>query len=66
VAGDDRRIVLLAPEAAARLGLHDPDSVGRKAEQDHERLVDVVGALERAVDGDARRAGTAMTPCGST
>jgi hypothetical protein len=53
VAGDDRRVVLLAPETAARLGLDDPDPVGRKTQQADERLVHVVGALERPVHRDA-------------
>ena len=50
VEGQDRGVLLLAPEAAAGLGL---DHLGLRIAQEEraaERLVDVVGALERAVD----------------
>ena len=52
VDGDHRRVLLLAAEAAARLGLHDHRLLGRQPQRPPERLVDVVGALQRAVDGD--------------
>ena len=49
----DRGVLLLAAEAAAGLGLdHDRLAVGQ-GQRALERGMDVVGALERAVDGDA-------------
>ena len=50
---DDRRELLLAAEPAAGLGLDDPRLRVVDAEAALERRVDVVRALERAVDGDA-------------
>ena len=50
---DDRRVLLLAAEPAAGLGLDDPRLLVVDAEAALERRVDVVRALERAVDGDA-------------
>ena len=59
---DDRRVLLLAAEPAAGLGLDDPGLLVVDAEAALERRVDVVRALERAVDGRRRRprAGTAI------
>src|SRR6202162_5478087 len=53
VPGDHRGVLFLAAEAAPRLRLDDADLLGRKAEQHAERLVDVIRALERAVDRHA-------------
>ena len=53
VEGDDRGVLLLAAEPAARLGLDDPRLFVVQAERPLQRLVDVVRALERAVDRDA-------------
>src|SRR6202162_5749078 len=53
VRGDHRGVLFLAAEAAPRLRLDDADLLGRKAEQHAERLVDVIRALERAVDRHA-------------
>jgi hypothetical protein len=53
VSRDHRRILLLAPESAAGLCLDDPHLVAGQPEEHPERPVDVVRALERAVDGDA-------------
>ena len=50
---DDRRELLLATEPAAGLGLDDPRLAVVDAEAALERGVDVVRALERAVDGHA-------------
>ena len=50
--GDDRGVLLLAPEPAAGLGLHDLRLRVAEAERPLERLVDVVRALEAAVDRD--------------
>ena len=52
VEGDDRGVLLLASEPAAGLRLDDPGLLGRQVERPLHRLVDVVRALERAVDGD--------------
>ena len=59
---DDRRVLLLAAEPAAGLGLDDLRLGVVEAERPLQRLVDVVRALERAVDGRRRRprAGTAI------
>ena len=51
--GDDRRILLLAAEPAARLHLHDAHAIGGQAEDGLERLLHVVGALKRAEQRDA-------------
>ncbi len=59
VQGDHRRVLLLAPESAAGLGLDDARLPVVDGQTALERGVDVVRALERAVDGDpaiARRA----------
>ena len=53
MAGDHRRVFLLAAEAAARLRLHYAHLVIAKAEQHFQRAVDVVGTLHRAIDRDA-------------
>ena len=53
VEGDDRGVLLLATEPAAGLRLDDPRLPVVDAEAALERRVDVVRALERAVDGDA-------------
>ena len=50
---DDRRVLLLATEPAAGLGLDDARLAVVDAEAALERGVDVVRALERAVDGHA-------------
>ena len=50
VEGDDRWVLLLAAEAAAGLGLNDPGLLVGQAQRPLQRLVDVVRALERAVD----------------
>jgi hypothetical protein len=52
--GDHARILFLAAEAAARLGLDDADVLDRAAEQHLERLQDVVGTLERAIEREPR------------
>ncbi len=52
VDGHDRGVVLLAAEAAARLGLGDDRLLVGKAERALERGVDVVGTLHRAGDPD--------------
>ena len=52
--GDDRRILLLAAESSAGLHLHHTDFFRGDVEQTNQRLVDVVGALHRTPDGDAR------------
>ena len=51
--GDDRGVLLLAAEPAARLSLDDLGLGGRQPERPLHRLVDVVRALQRAVDRDA-------------
>ena len=48
MAGENRRIFLLAAEPAARFHLHHANALGRKVEQPGERAVNVVGALHRA------------------
>ncbi len=53
VDGHDRGVLLLPPEAAAGLGLDDDRLAVAERERPLERGVDVVGALERAVHGDA-------------
>jgi hypothetical protein len=53
VARDHRRILLLASESAAGLGLDDPHLFVGQPEKDLQRAVNVVRALERAVHGDA-------------
>jgi hypothetical protein len=53
VAGENRRVLFLAPEPPARLHLHDADLLRRQAEERRQRLVDVVGALHRAPHRDA-------------
>ncbi len=50
MAGDHRRIFLLAAEAASRLRLHDADFLRWEPQDHHQRPVDVVRALERAVN----------------
>ena len=50
---DDRRVLLLAAEAAAGLRLHDDRQLVAHLQRPLHRLVDVVRALQRAVDGDA-------------
>ena len=54
---DDRRELLLAAEPATGLRLDDPCGVVLEPEPLLERGVDVVGALERAGDGDAAPVG---------
>ena len=49
---DDARVLLLAAEPAAGLGLHHDGELVAHAQRALHRLVDVVRALERAVDGD--------------
>ncbi len=49
---EDRRVFLLAPEPATRLRLDDLRLLVVELERALQRLVDVVRALERAVDGD--------------
>ena len=53
VAGDHRRVLLLAAEAAAGLGLDDAHLVRRETEQDRQRAMNVVRALQRSVQRDA-------------
>ena len=53
VPGDHRRVFFLAAKSAAGLGLDDADLVAGQPEQHRQRPVHVVGALQRAVDGDA-------------
>ena len=53
VPADHGGILLLAAEASARHGLRDPHLLGRQAEDARERLVHVVGTLERAAHEDA-------------
>ena len=53
VDGHDRRVLLLAAEAAAGLRLGDDGLLVGEPEGALQRLVDVVGALHRARDGDA-------------
>jgi hypothetical protein len=53
VAGNHRRILLLAAEAAAGFRLHDAHAVVREAEQHGQRAMDVVRALHRPVHRDA-------------
>ena len=53
VEGDHRRVLLLAPEPAARLRLHDLGVCVVEVETGPERLVHVERALEAAVDGHA-------------
>jgi hypothetical protein len=53
VEGDDRRVLLFAAEPAPGLGLDDPGLSVAQSESPLHRFVDVVGALERAVDSDA-------------
>ena len=48
MAGEDRRIFLLAAEPAARFHLHHANALGGQVEQPGERAVNVVGALHRA------------------
>ena len=48
---DDRGVLLLAAEPATRLGLDDPRLGVGESERPLHRLVDVVRALQRAVDG---------------
>ena len=48
MAGDDRRVFLLAAEAAAGLHLHDANALGRQVEEAGQRAVNVVGTLHRA------------------
>ena len=50
VEGDERRVLLLAAEAAAGDGLRHVDAVVGEAEDPLDPLLDVVGALERALD----------------
>ena len=52
VEGDHRRVLLLAAEPAAGLRLDDLDERRVEAHARDQRLVDVVRALEAAVDGD--------------
>jgi hypothetical protein len=52
VPADHRGVLLLAAEASARHGLGDPHLVRRQPEDAGERLVHVVGALERAAHED--------------
>ncbi len=52
MAGDDRRIVLLASEPATGLGLDDADALGGPAQEDAEGLVHVVRALQGPIHGD--------------
>ena len=54
VARDDRRILFLAAKAATGLHLHDTDLVGGQIEERTQRLVNVVRALHRSPDRDAR------------
>ncbi len=49
---EQRRVLFLAAEAAARLGLDDADFFFGQVEEFHQSLVDVVGALHRAAHGD--------------
>ena len=51
VEGDDRGVLLLAAEAAAGLGLDHDRQLVAHVERSLHRLVDVVRALQRAVDG---------------
>ena len=53
VAGDHRRVLLLAAEAAAGLGLDDAHFVRCETEQDGQRAMNVVGTLKRAIQRDA-------------
>ncbi len=53
VAGNHRRILLLAAEAAAGFRLHDAYAVVGEAEQHGQRAMDVVRALHRSVHRDA-------------
>jgi hypothetical protein len=51
--GEDARVLLLAAEAAAGLRLHHDGELVAHGQGALHRLVDVVRALQRAVDGDA-------------
>ena len=55
---DHVRIVFLAPEAASGHRLSNPNGVIPKLEEMGERLVDVVGTLQRAHDVDALEGGS--------
>ena len=57
MAGQHRRVFFLAAEPAAGFGLHDAHAVGRQLQQHDQRLVDVVRALQRSVDGHLAVAG---------
>ena len=50
VARQHRRVFFLAAEAAAGFRLHHPDAIGRQLQQHDQRLVHVVGTLQRSVD----------------
>ena len=49
VPGNHRRVLLLAAETAAGLGLHDADLIARQAQQHHQRAMHIVRTLQRAV-----------------
>src|SRR5271170_8325449 len=53
VGGDHRGVFFFAAKAAAGLRLHHANAVFREAKEDGESFVHIVGALERAPDGDA-------------
>ena len=53
VRGDHRGIFFLAAESASGFRLDHAHPIFGQAEQRDQRLVDVVGALQRAPDGDA-------------
>ena len=57
VAGEHRRVFFLAAKPAAGFGLHDAHAIGRQLQQHHQRLVHVVRALQRSVDGHLAVAG---------
>ncbi len=53
MARDHGRVLFFSAECAARLHLHDANLVLGKAAQRHQRLVNVVRALQRTPDGDS-------------
>jgi hypothetical protein len=53
MARDHRRVLFLPAEPATGLRLHHPNEFDGGSQKDRERLVDVVRALDRAVNGES-------------